>query len=131
MASSPSTGTRIRGRLQSMSNQSAYADSRPCCSTSHQAGFSTGAEMPRWFGTMSTTSPRPAARAAVDTGGEAGRPAAVPVDPGGVGGVVAVVGADRRLQDGERYTAPTPSAPGSPTSSAASSRVKSRVICSR
>ena len=62
---------------------------------------------------------------------EARIPAAVTIDPRRVGGVVAVIGADRRLQHRRQVDRSDTEFVQVAVSSAASSRVKSRVICSR
>jgi hypothetical protein len=47
-----------------MSKYDEYSDAGPCRSTSHHHGFAAGTATDMWFGTMSTTTPMPAARAA-------------------------------------------------------------------
>ncbi len=56
----------LSGVFQSMSNQDAYGDAGPSRSTDHQSALAdSGAATAMWFGTRSTTRPRPALRHAV------------------------------------------------------------------
>ena len=75
-----------------MSNASAYRDDAPCCNrTSHHQRLTTGEATPTWFGTMSTSTPSPAACAALDEFVETLVAAARLIDLAMVDHVVAVV----------------------------------------
>ena len=81
-----------------MSNQFAYAESRPFFSTSHQAGLAAATATPAWLGTMSIDQAQPGRAQRRDQAAPAVLAAELRVDLGVVDHVVAVLRAGRRGQ---------------------------------